>query len=209
MKKNLLPFILLLLIGLSSCSKSNELDVSSDDVQLLQIYVEEATAMIDVAGEVDGNVSAIFSSSVTINTCGGTVTLNNGSVDDEATALLAQMIDAMGFESALEVHEWMVSAGRIMYDIKQGNKKDFESDRDIMSHLACLVVPEIMTRNSTNACYKDNLVALFVGTLEAGNNYGTKLATQGKKDISEAGCSARGSSFNKIWLFMKNNYDCE
>jgi len=211
MKNLLLLFTLILLIGFTSCSNEAQLDVSSDDVQLLQNYVEEANALIDVAGEIDGNVAAIFNTSVILNVCGGTVqyTDYNGGVPDEATQLLNVMIDKMGFESALEAHNWMVDAGRIMYDIKQENKKDFDTDREMMTELACLVIPEIRTRNGSNACYKDNLVALFVGTLEAGSTYGTKLASQGKRDITETGCSARGSSFNKIWLFMKNNYDCE
>jgi len=209
MKNLLLLFSLMLLVGLSSCSKSNELDVSSDDVQLLQNYVEEANTLIDVAGQVDGNVATIFSSTFIINTCGGNVTFTNGGVASEATLLLNDMIDKMGFESAIEVHDWMVDAGRIMYDIKQANKKNFDSDREIMTELACLTAPEIMTRSNSNKCYKDNLVSLFIGTLDAGSNYGTVIANQGKKDINEAGCSARGSSFNKIWLFMKNSYDCE
>ncbi len=197
------------MIGFSSCSKSNELDVSSDDVQLLQTYVDEANALVDVAGEIEGNVSTIFNATLTINACGNNVQFTDGGVDPEATLLLNDMIEKMGFESAIDVHNWMVEAGRIMYDIKQENKKNFDTDREMMNELACLVVPEILTRNSVSACYKDNLVALFVGTLEAGSNYGTKLATEGKKDISEIGCSARGSSFNKIWLFMKKSYDCE
>jgi len=209
MKNLLLLFALVLFVGLSSCSKNNELDVSSDDVQLLQNYVEEASALINVVGEIDGNVAEIFSSTLTINACGNTVTFVTGGEASEATLLLNDMVDKMGFESAIDVHNWMVDAGRIMYDIKQDNKKDFDSDREIMSELACMVAPEIMTRNSSNACYKENLVALFVGTLEAGSNYGTITANHGKKDISEAGCSARGSSFNKIWLFMKNSHDCE
>ena len=209
MKNTLLLFSLVLLIGLSGCSKNNELDISSDEVQLLQTYVEEATALINVADQIDGNVSSIFNSSVVINPCGGNVTFNNGSINDEATQLLNEMVDKMGFESAIAVHNWMVDAGRVMYDVKQVNKKSFDSDREIMAELACLVAPEIMTRNNTSACYKDNLVALFVGTLEAGDNYGTRIASQGIKDISVEGCSARGSSFNKIWLFMKNSHDCK
>ena len=209
MKNLLLLSALVVLIGLSSCSKNNELDVSADEVQLLQNYVEEANALIDVAGQVDGDVATIFSSTFTINACGGNVTFTNGGVATEATLLLNDMIDKMGFESALDVHNWMVDAGRVMYDIKQVNKKNFDGDREIMTELACLVAPEIMTRSNSTQCYKDNLVSLFVGTLDAGSNYGTVIANQGKKDISEAGCSARGSSFNKIWLFMKNSHDCE
>jgi len=209
MKNLLLLFSLVLLIGFSSCSKSNELNVSTDDLQLLQEYTDEANALIDVAGDIDGNVSSIFTTSVIINPCGGNVQFVNGGVAEEATLLLNDMIDKMGFNSAIAVHDWMVDAGRVMYDIKQANLKNFDTDREMMTELACLVVPDIMTRNKANGCYKDNLVALFVGTLEAGDNYGTRIATTGKKDISEAGCSGRGSSFNKIWLYMKNSYDCE
>ena len=209
MKNLLFLCSLILLIGLSSCSKSNELDVSADDIQLLQAYTQEADAMIDVVSDIDGNVSSIFTTSVIINPCIGNVQFVNGGVADEATQLLNDMVDKMGFNSALEVHNWMVDAGRVMYDIKQANLKNFDTDREIMTELACAVAPEIMTRNSENGCYKDNLVALFIGTLEAGDNYGTRIATTGTKQITEAGCSGRGSSFNKIWLYMKNSYDCE
>jgi len=208
MKNLLLLFSLMLMVGFSSCSKSNELDVSADDLQLLQVYVEEANALVDIADEVDGDVSSIFSTNFIIYGCGSNVQFANGAVADEATLLLNDMIDKMGFESPVEAHNWMVDAGRVMYDIKQANKKKFNNDKEIMTELACMVDPGIRTRNADSGCYKDNLVALFVGTLDAGNTYGTKLATQGKKDISESACSARGSSFNKIWLFMKNNSDC-
>ncbi|MDF1694920.1 MAG: hypothetical protein P1U56_03775 [Saprospiraceae bacterium] len=202
---------LVLLIGFSSCSKSNELDVSSEDVQFLQNYVEEANAMVSVAGEIEGNVSAIFNTNVTINLCGGYVQFvdYNGGVADEATELLNEIVDKMGFESALAVHDWMVEAGRVVYDIKQANKKNFDTDRDMMTELACLSAPEIMTRNSSSECYKKQLIGLFIGTLTAGDNYATKFASQGKKEIDLTNCSARGSSFNKIWSFMKNTYDCE
>lgn len=210
--KNLLLFSFILLLGLSSCSNSNELDVSSNDVQLLQAYVDEADALIVVAGDIEGDVAEIFNSSVAFNGCpgyGGSQTIVTAGEPDEATLLLNEMLDKMGFESAVEVHDWMVDAGRIMYDIKQNNKKNFDSDRELMTELACLISPEILTRNNSTACYKDNLVALFIGTLEAGSNYATKLATEGKKSITEEGCSSRGSSFNKIWLYMKNNYNCK
>lgn len=208
MKNLLLLFTLILMVGFSSCSDKSQLDVSADDLQSLQIYVDEANALVDVAHEIEGNVGTIFSSTFIINACGNNVQFINGGVADEATLLLNDMIDKMGFESALAAHDWMVDAGRIMYDIKQENKKNFNNDNEIMAELACMVSPEIRTRNGSTECYKDNLVALFVGTLDAGSNYGTRIASTGKKDISEAGCSARGSSFNKIWLFMKNNIEC-
>ena len=197
------------MIGFSSCSDSNELDVSAEDLQLLQVFVDEADALVNVADQIEGNVSSIFSTNLIIYGCGNNVQFATGGVSDEATSLLNDMIDKMGFESPVEAHNWLVDAGRIMYDIKQANKKNFNNDREIMAELACMVAPEIRTRNSSNECYKDNLVAFFVGTLDAGSNYGTIIANEGKKDISESGCSARGSSFNKIWLYMKNNSDCK
>ena len=207
MKKLLLFSALALFVGLTSCSKSNQLDITAEQLDLLQTYVHECDDLIDVTGEIDGNVSAIFSASLTINYCTGATFLNGG-IDSEATALLADMVDKMGFESAVELHDWMVAAGRVMYDIKRVNKKNFDTDREMLTELACMVVPEIFTRNNGETCYKDNLVALFIGTLEAGDNYGTRLAYHGTKEASESQCSARGSSFNKIWLFMKNNFDC-
>ena len=197
------------MIGFSSCSDSNELDVSADNLQLLQIYVDEANALVEVADQIEGNVSSIFSTNFIIYGCGNNVQFATGGVADEATLLLNDMIDKMGFESPVEAHNWMVEAGKIMYDIKQENKKNFNNDKEIMAELACMVAPEIRTRNATNECYKDNLVSLFVGTLDAGSTYGTVIANIGKKDVSERVCSARGSSFNKIWLFMKNNVDCK
>ena len=196
------------MIGFSSCSDGNELEVSADNLQSLQVYVDEANALVEVADEIDGNVSSIFSTSFIIYGCGSNVQFATGGVADEATLLLNDMIDKMGFESTVEAHNWMVDAGRIMYDIKQANKKNFNNDKEIMAELACMVAPEIRTRNGSTECYKDNLVSLFVGTLDAGNTYGTRIASTGTKDISVGGCSARGSSFNKIWLFMKKSVDC-
>ena len=208
MKNVLLLFTVILTIGLSSCSKSNELDVTNDEVQLLQNYVEEANGLINVAGKIDGDVSILFNAPSTTHNC-TEETSTTSSLDPEARELLNQMVEKMGFESALAIHSWMVDTGRAIYEIKQVNRKNFDSDREMMTELACLVAPEIMTRSNTTQCYKDNLVYLFIRTLDAGSKYGTKSANHDLKNITEAGCSARGSSFHKIWLFMKNSYDCE
>ena len=205
MKNLLLLFSLILLFGFSSCSKSNELVISSDDVQLVQNYVDEANALIDITGEIDGNVSAIFiSSAITDKSCeGDTPHSQQGGMDAEVTLLMNDMIDKMGFESALDIHIWMVEAGKVLYGINKENKKNFDSEQDIMTALACLIIPEITTRNSSSACYKDNLVTLLSKTSGAGSRYGTL-----RTGISETACHSQGSSFNKIWLFMKNSYEC-
>lgn len=202
--KNLLFLSLILLLGLSSCSKSNELVVSSDDVRLVKDYVDEANALIDVAGEIDGNVSAIFNTSAVSNeSCEGNTHSAEGGMDAETALLLRDIVNKMGFESSIEIHYWMVKTGKILKDITKENKKNFDSDQEIMNALACRVIPEITTRNSTGDCYKENLVTLFTRTLSFGNKY------RSTSNINEVSCSTRGSAFNKIWLFMLNNYECE
>jgi len=202
--KNLLLLSLTLLLGFASCSKSNELVVSSDDVQLVKDYVDEANALIHVAGEIEGNVSAILNTSaVTNKSCEDSSHYIEGGMDAETALLLKDMVNKMGFESSVNIHYWMVKVGKVLKDITKENKKNFDSNQEIMTALACFVIPEITTRNSTSACYKENLVKLLVGTLAIGSKH------RSTKDINEVTCSSKGSSFNKIWVFMKNNYECE
>lgn len=205
MKNLLLLFSLVLILGLSNCSKSNELSVLPNDVELLRIYIDEANALIDVTSEVDGNVSAIFiTSAITDKSCEGDISNIQGGMDAEVALMMNDLIDKMGFESALDIHIWMVEAGKILNGINEANRKNFDSERLMMTTLACLIVPEIMTRNSSSACLKDNLVTLLSKTLAAGSRYGSL-----KTSMSETACYSQGSSFNKIWLFMKNSYECE
>jgi hypothetical protein len=195
---------LICLFGFFSCSKSNEMVIASDDSQLVRNYIDEANALINVTGEIDGNVSAIFNvSAVTDKSCEGDDQSVSGGMSEETNLLLNEMMDKMGFESTHDIHYWMVEAGKVLYAIRLENRNNFDSDRDLMLELAYIITPETITRNGTGSCYKDNLVALLLGTLSTGSKYGTI------NTISEIECTSRGSSFHKIWLFMVNSYNCE
>ena len=61
-----------------------------------------------------------------------------------------------------------------------------------------------LTRNGSKACYKENLVTLLSGTLAIGSKYGDL-----RRGISRIESYSKGSAYHRIWLFMKNNYECE
>jgi hypothetical protein len=195
-------------LALTSCDKSNTIDISDSDVEALQAYATQAESYIPIADMIEGNISAVFNTSSFINPCGADIQVNNLDNPTEAQAILASILTEMGFESARELHNWMVDAGKILYDLKVEYKDNFDSDYEMVGEIACIVAPDITTRNADNQCKKDKLNTLFAGTLAAGENYGTRLALGNRVELSESQCSARGSSLNKIWRYVAESSDC-
>lgn len=208
--KNLFYFLTFCcFIAITSCSKTNTIDISDSDVQALQSFATQAESYIPIADRIEGNISAVFNNSSFINPCGADILVNNLDNPEEADAILASILAEMDFESARELHDWMVAAGKILYDLKVEYKHDFNSDYEMVGEIACIVAPEITTRNADNQCRKDKLTTLFAGTLAAGENYGTRLAVGNAQALSESQCSARGSSLNKIWRYIAESSDCK
>ena len=197
--KNLFYFLTFCcVIALTSCSKSNTIDISDSDIQALQTFASQAESYIPIADKIEGNISAVFNNSSFINPCGADILVNNLDNPSEADAILASILSELGFKSARDLHNWMVDAGTILYDLKVENKGNFNSDYEMVGEIVCIVAPEITTRNADNQCNKDKLTTLFAGTLAAGENYGIRIAVGNRSELSESQCSARGSSLNKI-----------
>ncbi len=183
----------------SSCSNELELNIQDLEIDRLVSFVEEANLIAQQYEGLTGpKGSEIFGNNKSA-VCG-----NEHDFIGPCIWAIDDMIKELGYRDVGEINQWMTDTGVLLYGIKKKNE-DFETQTELINEIACLVAPEILTRNQDNTCYKDNLVALLNGALNGKNNHTTN---NNGKTLTKDQMYQVGSSFYKIWRYMVNSDKC-
>lgn len=206
--KNSILFLCSLMLLFTSCNKDETLIVSETDIEFLRSYVDQSESYASIVGEFDINANTLFDVVVFSNGCDGGG--EGYTVQAEAQGLMIELLEKMNFDTPRDVHNWVVKAGKIMYDIKVDNPDLFKNDVEFANELACMIVPEIETRDANNSCYKENLIQFFRDTHRLGGMYGIRFnKEEEQRQVTAVICQQRGSAFHRLWSHMSRTYECK
>lgn len=196
-------FALAFTVILSSCSKQAEFQITDSEVQLLSTYISEANSFSSVFEEFEGPKGSEIFGNNEAAVCG----YDPADVIGPCLWAIDDLSLAFGFDNPIDVHEWTVDAGSIMYDIKKRNESEL-TDSEIIFEIACAADERITTREQTADCYKTNIIGLVSGTLKAGAAFGTRTANH-TINLEGEEYYAVGSSVYKLWRYMIVSRDCK
>jgi len=185
-----------------SCSKENNLIINEEEIAELRHYVNEVENLSDVFQDLTDKGADIFGD-VSQVACG------SGPEDEVGPCLVRinAITENLGFEDITELHNWVVSNGKVLYDIKMANQ-EYKSTQEFMSDVACALIPDIEARSEKAMCYKNNITSLLANTYSAGNSHGTYMVNA-NKEIDTEKLYEKGSSFYKLWRFFVDDASCK
>ena len=190
-----------LLLSFSSCTSEAELIIEDSEIDKLTLFVDEANTIAEQYEDLTGPIgSEIFGNNKTA-VCG-----NEHVFIGPCIWAIDDIVEALGYRDIGEINEWFIESGKILYDIRSKNK-DFKTQTEFTTEVACLIAPEIQTRSQENSCYKKNLVGLLNGALNGGNSHSTNYYKS--KSLTTEQMYEVGSSFYKIWRYMVNSDKCK
>jgi hypothetical protein len=204
----LYKFILLFAVTSSilftSCDKQPEFSITDSEIESLSAYIEEANSFSSIFEAFDGpKGSEIFGNNAAA-VCGH----DPADVIGPCLWAIDDLSAAFGFNDPVEVHQWTVDAGSIMYDIKKRNDGEF-SLSEIVFEIACAADERITVRDQSNSdCYKTNITSLVSSTLKAGSTFGTRIANH-SINLEGEEYYVVGSSVYKLWRYMLARRDCK
>ncbi len=186
---------------LSSCSNEAELNIQDSEIDRLTIFVEEANTIAQHYEDLKGPKGSEIFGNNKAAVCG-----NEHDFIGPCIWAIDDIIEEIGYRDMQEINQWMLNAGALLREIRKNNK-DFESQSEFITEIACLIAPEILTRSQDNLCYKKNLEALLKGALDGGNSHTTNYYNS--KKLTEDEMYVVGSSFYKVWRYMLNSSKCK
>ncbi len=202
--KYILLFAITISVIFTSCDKQPEFSITDSEIESLSAYIEEANSFSSVFETFEGPKGSEIFGNNEAAVCGH----DPEDVIGPCLWAIDDLSVAFGFDGPIDVHQWTVDAGSIMYDIKKRNDDEF-SVSEIVFEIACAADKRITVRDqSATDCYKTNITSLVSGTLKAGTTFGTRIANQ-SINLEGEEYYVVGSSVYKLWRYMLARRDCK
>ena len=190
-----------IILTFASCSSEQELKIEDSEFDKLTAFVDQANVFAHQYDELTGPIGSEIFGNNKAAVCG-----NEHDFVGPCIWAIDDIVETLGYEDISEINQWMLDNGSILYELKKKNDQ-YESQKIFIQEIACLIAPEILTRNETSICYKSNLEALLNSALKGASSHSTNFVNN--TSLKESQMYEVGSSFYKVWRYMVNMNKCQ